>query len=113
MPSVRAQYGALVKHHRERKGLTQAQLAERTERSLEMIGRIERGNASPSFATIEAIARVLNTPLKDFFSVGEYAVKASDDRLALLMKRLAGLSREDLEWADRLLSVALHRKQPR
>lgn len=113
MPSVRAQYGALVKRYREERDLTQAHLAERTGRSLEMIGRIERGAASPSLATMEAIAKALDIPLGKFFAVGDYALSSSDERLAHLVKRLTGLSKDDLDWADRLLTAALSRKPSR
>jgi transcriptional regulator with XRE-family HTH domain len=107
MPSVRAQYGALVRHHRERRGLTQAVLAERTDRSLELIGRIERGAAAPSLETIEAIARALKTPIRDFFGVGEFAVTSEAAPLASLVRRLAMLPVTELAWVDRLLTAAM------
>ena len=39
-------------------GNTQAQLAEATDLSLEIIGRLERGVTAPSFETISALTRL-------------------------------------------------------
>lgn len=64
-------------------------------------------------ATMEAIAKALDIPLGKFFAVGDYVISASDERLAQVVKRLTGLSKDDLDWADRLLTVALSRKQTR
>ncbi len=40
-------FGANVRQHRRVKGLTQAQLAEAVDLSVEMVGKIERGTSSP------------------------------------------------------------------
>ncbi|RRN63457.1 helix-turn-helix domain-containing protein [Caulobacter sp. 602-1] len=111
MSTLRRQVGAMVRHHRERAGLTQAELADRVGKALETIGRIERGQAAPSFDTLESFAKVLEVDARDFFGSGEFAAKARrSDPLPRVLDRLAGLSDEDIEWADKLLTLALSRK---
>jgi transcriptional regulator with XRE-family HTH domain len=56
---LRKLFGASLRRCRRSRGLTQAQLAEATDLSLEMIGRLERGLTGPSFETIAALASVL------------------------------------------------------
>lgn len=108
MPSLLEEYGALVRQHRDRQGMTQSELAERTDRSLELIGRIERGTAAPSFDTIEAIAAALQTPVRDFFEIGGHAA-GTDDIIGRLVVRLSRLSPSELAWIERLLDAALAR----
>jgi transcriptional regulator with XRE-family HTH domain len=110
MAGLRERVGLLVRHHRERVGLTQAELAERTARSLELIGRIERGVSAPSFETLEAFAGELGVPVAQFF---ELDGTAPDGPLFRIAKRLAQLSEEDLQWAEKLLTVALSRGRSR
>lgn len=111
MSTLRVQVGALVRHHRRRVGLSQVQLSEQAGRSIELIGRIERGAAAPSFETLEVFSKILKTPVRDFFGDSAFAVDAGrDDGLSRLLTRIANLDSEDLDWLDRLVSVALNRK---
>lgn len=111
MATLRSQVGALVRHHRERLGMTQAQLAEKSARSVELIGRIERGATAPSFETLETFSRVLATPARDFFGSGSFdAASGREDPLAQLVTRVSTLDSGDLDWINRLVSVALSRK---
>ena len=52
-------FGAIVRALRERRGLTQEQLAERAGLSLTYIGYVERGDNVPTLITILQIARGL------------------------------------------------------
>ena len=52
-------FGTSLRRCRRSRGLTQAQLAEATGLSLEMIGRLERGVTAPSFETIGAVSVAL------------------------------------------------------
>lgn len=114
MAGLRQQVGHLIKHHREGAGLTQAELAERINRSVNLVGRIERGDAAPSFETLEALSEALNTPVREFFGAGDFHVGGRQrDGLARLLGRAAALDRTDLEWLDKLVSVALSRRPPR
>lgn len=66
---LRSVFGAQVRHHRRAAGLTQEALAERVDVSIETIGKIERGQAAPTFDTAEAIARALNVEPVALFGV--------------------------------------------
>lgn len=48
-----------VKYYRDRRGMTQAELAVQADCSNGLIGNIEAGNTHPSFDTIVALARAL------------------------------------------------------
>jgi transcriptional regulator with XRE-family HTH domain len=92
-------------------GLTQDQLAERVGRTVEMVNRIERGVAAPSFETLEALSAALETAPRDFFGLGQYEARAGGDRgLERLLDRVAGLDPDDVDWIDRLVALALARK---
>lgn len=57
-----------MKELRRKKRLTQAQLAERTDLSVNYISQIETGEASPSFETIVTLAESLEVEMKELFS---------------------------------------------
>ena len=115
MSELRVQVGNLVRHHREVAGITQAELAERTERSVQLIGRIERGSSAPSFETLAGIALALNVQVRDLFGVNQFAVGQGEANAPLgkLVSRVAGLDNSDLEWVFKLVDHALNRKPPR
>lgn len=111
MANLRQQVGNLIRHHRKRVGLTQAALAEQAKLSVEMVNRIERGQAAPSFETLEKLSKVLRTPIRDFFGSGSYAAQSRrDDALQQVIDRIASLGPEDLKWIDGLISHVLKRK---
>ena len=68
--------GNKIKELRVQKGLTQEELANRSELSKGFISQIERDLTSPSIATLVDILQCLGTDLKDFFddSVDEQIV---------------------------------------
>jgi transcriptional regulator with XRE-family HTH domain len=72
-----AELGALgeaIRHLRTEAGLSQEQLADQVATDLTQIGGLERGTRNPTYATLQRVARALQT------RVGEIAVLA--DRLA-------------------------------
>ena len=81
--------GAKLKELRVQKGLTQEELADRTELSKGFISQVERDLTSPSIATLMDILQALGTDLKDFFYVepeeqivfheGDYFEKEDDE----------------------------------
>lgn len=102
-------FGANLRHHRKAKRLTQDQLAERVELSSEMISKIERGIAAPSFTSIEKLSEVLELPEAAFFSVG-LVVASNNSRTRQLIKIQTQLSRmndEQLARATKLLSALI------
>jgi len=111
MSTLRRQVGALVRHHRELAGLTQAELGDKIGKALESIGRIERGEVAPSLMTLDELATALGIEVRDLFGIGEFAAKdRRGDPLVRIVERLAGLGADDIEWADKLLALALSRK---
>lgn len=108
MSSLRRQVGTKVRHYRERAGLTQTELGELIGKSLETIGRIERGSTAPSLVLLEKLADALKVDPRDLLGTGSYAAKSRKaDPLANLIDRLAGLSDADLDKAAKLLSAAI------
>ncbi|AWN48895.1 XRE family transcriptional regulator [Methylobacterium terrae] len=72
-------FGTNLRHHRKLKGLTQSALADQISLSTEMISKIERGVASPSFANVEKLSEVLNVPEVALFGAC-LAVSGSGER---------------------------------
>jgi transcriptional regulator with XRE-family HTH domain len=65
--TVNAAVGRTIRELREVKGITARDLAQRASISAAMVSRIESGQVSPSLATLELIARALETPLPGVF----------------------------------------------
>lgn len=100
-------FGTNLRHHRKAKHLTQAQLAEKASLSTEMVSKIERGIAAPSFTTIEKLSEILAVPEVVFFGVG-LIVTTDSERTRILSKiqtKLSRLNEDQLVRADRLLSA--------
>lgn len=111
MSTLRRQIGALVRHHREMAGLTQAELGDKVGKALESIGRIERGEITPSLKTLEELARALKVDVRAFFGAGEFAAKErKGDPLARILDKLSGLDADDLDWIDKTIAHVLSRK---
>src|SRR4051794_32203061 len=55
--------GSLLREARQRHGLDQRELAERAGTSQAQISRIERGESSPRFATVERLLRAMDEQL--------------------------------------------------
>lgn len=114
MATLREQVGARIRHHRDRAGLTQVDLAEKIGIASENVSRIERGSFAPSFDTLVDLASALNVPVRDFFEIGDRALTDDrDDPLADLIVKLSFFDAADLQWADQLLTLALARKANR
>jgi transcriptional regulator with XRE-family HTH domain len=72
--TVPSSLGARIRHERQAAGLTVRKLAARIKVSPSLISQIERGRASPSVATLWAIATELGRPVGDLFSEAEAAL---------------------------------------
>jgi transcriptional regulator with XRE-family HTH domain len=59
--------GKRIKHLRRLRNLTQAQLAEKVNLSVNYISQIETGVASPTITVLVAIAKELDVELKELF----------------------------------------------
>jgi len=67
MSDLKKCFGLRVKDLRKQAGITQEQMADSTEVTIETISNIERGIFGPRFDTLEKIAGTLNKPVKDLF----------------------------------------------
>jgi transcriptional regulator with XRE-family HTH domain len=85
-------FGSNLRHYRKAHGLKQHELAERLGVSLATIGKIERGEAAPSFDTIEKIAAALAVPAAALFGGGTDD-PAAGERGRLLQRVLGQLSK--------------------
>ncbi|MBQ4168114.1 MAG: cupin domain-containing protein [Clostridia bacterium] len=63
--------GGRIKRRRQKLGLTQEELAARTELSKGFISQLERDLTSPSIATLMDILEALGTNVADFFAANE------------------------------------------
>jgi transcriptional regulator with XRE-family HTH domain len=105
--SLQATFGANVRHYRKAEGLTQGELAERVDLSLDMIGKIERGATAPSFETIEKLADALNTQEAVFF--GPHLMAIPTGERGRLLKRinihLSRMNEDELAQAEKVLAA--------
>jgi transcriptional regulator with XRE-family HTH domain len=98
-PRPRVGIGPRIRHLRRERGLIQRELAEAAELSLNAVSLIERGQTSPTVATLERIARALDVPLVSIFQVQEprfSVIRTSPDdrdRVAVRLGRLERLGR--------------------
>lgn len=67
MKNLRTTFGTHVQARRKALGLTQAQLADQVELSVDTIGQIERGKIAPSFETIETLTEALGVHPAELF----------------------------------------------
>ncbi len=94
-----------IRAARRAKGLTQEDLAMRTDRTPESISNLERGKTTPNLDTLIALADVLELSLYDFFAPAR-DFKTAHDRRARLEIEMKG--RELLKTLpDEHLSIAI------
>ena len=67
MDDLKEQFGKRVRVLRVQKQMTQEQLAEATNISVDFLSLIERGRNAPSFGIIERLAHTLGVPVKELF----------------------------------------------
>jgi len=98
--------GRRVRTARREAGVTQEDLAARTDRSTEAVSNIERGVSLPTLDTLERLAEALGAPLSFFFDVSDEAASPRraeiEIRVRLLLRQL---SDHDAEVALGLLQV--------
>jgi len=96
------QVGNRIRIIRRQKGLTQAQLAEKSDLSDNFIGLIERGEGHPTIPTISKIADALGVKLNEFFADDEESSK----NVHQVIKELEHLLKErELKDVQLLLSL--------
>ena len=64
---LQKELGARIAYLRRSRGLTQEQLAEAVDRSVEFISLVERGVNAPSVSGLERFAKALKVEVRDLF----------------------------------------------
>jgi transcriptional regulator with XRE-family HTH domain len=103
--------GLRVRALRRSKGLTQAELAERAERSNEAVSGLERGKYQPTLDTLLAVAKALDVPVSELLD-GDRTDRPKRARLlATLAAAGRNLSDADLETAIELVTALARRRE--
>jgi transcriptional regulator with XRE-family HTH domain len=95
--------GELLQKHRQRRGLTQFQVAEASDLSLKYLGEVERGEANVTVDALERIARVVECDPWEVFSTERPPISECVHRL--LLSELLGAStrmRALADWVQKL-----------
>ena len=109
--SLKLRVGGRLRELRKFRALTQEQLAERIDRSVDAVSALERGLALPSFETLEKLADALDVPVRDFFDVEEDAPEARVQMLTRLMMHARALSDVDLGIAVEQIALLGRRRE--
>lgn len=103
--NLKQHVGIKVKAARQKRGLTQEQLAERIDKTAESVSNIERGHVLAPLDTLHRIAQELAEPLAAFFEDFEGARPIARSRLEMEF-RLRALA-EDLTDPELRLSITV------
>jgi transcriptional regulator with XRE-family HTH domain len=77
--------GARIRHARERRRLTLADVSDRTGLSRGFLSRVERDMTSPSVASLVAVCRAIALPLERLFAASTVRVVRAADRPAAVL----------------------------
>jgi transcriptional regulator with XRE-family HTH domain len=116
MVDVKQHIGIKIKAARRQLGLTQAQLAESVDKTVETISNIERGDSLTSIETLQLISEKLGLPLAEFFEGLEKARPRDRRRVELEQEvglLLQSLPEQDIELAVDLIEVLGGRRRRR
>ena len=97
----------LATEMRREPDLSQEEFADAAELSVAMMGKIERGEAAPSFDSVEKIAAALDVPEAVLFSAGTMTVPTGE-RGRLLQRiniQLSKLNNNELSRAAKMLTA--------
>jgi transcriptional regulator with XRE-family HTH domain len=108
MGELAKRFGQELRRRRKAKGLTQPQLADASGLSEEWVRRIERGEASPSFDTLDALGSALDVSVADLFS---FSRSDGSNRLGGLLSAADGLSDADVAWLEETVRRMPRRKR--
>ena len=76
MTSIKKKFGVHLFRLRNKAGMTQARLAEKTNLSVDSISRIERGERAPSLESIERISNALKVRSSELFNFDDDEIVA-------------------------------------
>lgn len=105
--------GSKIKVLRKRRKLTQPELAEAIDRSVDALSNLERGISLPNFETLERLSAALGVPVRDFFPASPEEER--DPKRAALIVQLNDLARSlpnaELELAVAQFQVLAERRE--
>lgn len=104
---LKRRVGKRLRALRERRGLTQEQLAEAIDCSVDTVGNIERGRTVAALETLDRLSRHLAVPLSEFFDDGVPTSPARAGTEAQIRDVLRGLTDREAEAALRLIETLL------
>lgn len=110
MRDLKVVYGRRLRLFRKERNWTQSKLAEEADLSLDMVGRLERGQAAPSFESMARISTVLGVAPARFFTSQNGSGEGGGEQDVLMDRiagRLSGLSANDLRRIERILNAVL------
>ncbi len=110
MADLRRRFGLLVAANRRIRGLTQEQLAEAADISVDMVTKIETGASGARFPVIERIATALEVDPAELFTTDIPSGAIKRGAFQEISTRLAGLSGADLAWMAGIVDAALDPK---
>jgi transcriptional regulator with XRE-family HTH domain len=67
VPNLQKKFGKRLRYLRRNRDITQEQLAELIGRTVQFVSLLERGEAAPSFETLEKLAEVLGVDVAELF----------------------------------------------
>ena len=96
-----------IRQLRKSHNMTQAQLAEELDLSLDMVGRLERDLIAPSFKTLEKLRKVFRVDGVELFGTGVSTGLKTDRAkvLHVINSQLSHMSDKDLHRAKKLLDA--------
>lgn len=97
-----------VKEYRKKRGLTQAELAEKVDLATKQISRIEIAEFYPSLPTFLKIFAALDMDINDFVNTNKPHENKLRERL---IERIYSANDEELSFYDRILTFALDEVQ--
>jgi transcriptional regulator with XRE-family HTH domain len=98
--------GSQIARIRKEREITQAELAEMIDVTVETISRLERGISIPSLKTLENISSALHVPLKDLFDFKreEWADLTNEDKeIRKIIAYLKTRNRNEIRLGFRIL----------
>lgn len=107
MQELKNRFGNLLAAQRRHAGLTQDELAAKSELSVDMISRLETGSTGARFPTIWKLSNALDVDPAAFFSDQIETEATKRPAFSKLVAKLARLTDEQLVWIDGVVSAAL------
>ena len=104
---LRYLFGANLKASRRAQGITQAELAEKIDKSVNLVSQIERGANAPSFDTIAVICNELKIAPDVLFKGWSMIKKGNESKFLNIQNKLAKLSPDELKWVEGVLESVL------